>query len=185
MEAPAHHNRLTSVIPVTLAASGGPWRVHNRSYRSGCTIASVCSLARGTRLKTMQVDRVGDLLIVAHGRENPSDDEWNEHMAATDTVRNKFRGVLVTSLGGGPNAGQRKTLLDLAGSQTYLTCICTDSIVARGVITAFNWLSPAPMHALPYAQIDRALEILEVPVVERGDVKQAVARLHGKLAQGA
>jgi hypothetical protein len=142
----------------------------------------VCSLARDARVKTMQVDRVGGLLIVAHGRANPSDEEWNEHMAVTETARYKFRAVLVTSLGGGPNAGQRKTLLDLAGGQTYLTCICTDSIVARGVITAFNWLSPAPMHALPYDQIERALEVLEVPVGERAEVKQAVARLHAALA---
>jgi hypothetical protein len=130
----------------------------------------------------MQTDRVAGLLIVAHGRENPSDEEWNEHMAASDNARHEFRGVLVTSLGGGPNAGQRKTLLDLAGSQTFPTCICTDSIVARGVITAFNWLGAAHMHALPYDQIDRALVVLDMPVAERGEVKQAVARLHAKLA---
>jgi hypothetical protein len=142
----------------------------------------VCPLARHNGSKTMQVDRVGGLLIVAHGRENPSDEEWNEHMAASDSARHKFHGVLVTSLGGGPNAGQRKTLLDIAGSHSYLTCLCTDSIVARGVVTAFNWLGAANMHALRYDQIDRALELLDVPVVERDEVKQAVARLHAKLA---
>jgi hypothetical protein len=137
------------------------------------------------RVKSMHAERVGSLLIVAHGRESPSDEEWNGHLAYCVVEQHKFRSVLVTSLGGGPNAGQRRALLEAAGGHSFRTCICTDSVVARGVITAFNWLSPARMHALPYNQLDQALDVLDVPPAERREVKEVLARLQAKLSSEA
>lgn len=135
-------------------------------------------------MRTMLVERVVGLIVVAHDQTNPSDADWDEYVKLVTAClgdRSYFLGVLVTSLGGAPNAGQRKVLQDVADSQPYRTCICTDSVVARGVVIAINWLFSTPMHALPYNDIDRALELLAVPLGERSVVKATVARMHAAL----
>jgi hypothetical protein len=137
-------------------------------------------------MNTMLIESVAGLIVVAHDEGNPSDETWNEYVALVRksvSEHSYFRGVLVTTLGGAPNAGQRKALQEVADSHAYRTCICTDSMVARGVIIAINWLFSTPMQALPYKDIDRALEILDVPPGERSVAKAAVTRLQAALRE--
>ena len=137
-------------------------------------------------MRSMLVERVAGLIVAVHDERNPNDAEWNEYVALVreSVSGGYFRGVLATSLGGAPNAGQRKALQTVADAQTYRTCICTDSVVARGVIIAINWLFSTPMHALAYKEIDRALELLQVPAGERSVAKAAVVRLQAALRDG-
>ncbi|HTU60550.1 MAG TPA: hypothetical protein VMF89_18995 [Polyangiales bacterium] len=135
-------------------------------------------------MRSMLIERVAGLIVAVHDEQNPSESDWDAYVALVkESLKDGayFRGVLVTSLGGAPNAGQRKSLQTIADSQVYRTCICTDSVVARGVIIAINWLFSTPMHALPYRDLDRALEILEVPLGERSVAKAAVLRLQSAL----
>lgn len=137
-------------------------------------------------MRSMLVERVAGLIVAVHDEQNPSDSDWDAYVALVQESLSEgsyFRGVLVTSLGGAPNAGQRKALQTVADSKVYRTCICTDSVVARGVIIAINWLFSTPMHALPYNDLDRALAILEVPLGERSVIKAAVVRLQAALRE--
>jgi hypothetical protein len=139
-------------------------------------------------MKTMLIEHVVGLIVVAHGVASPSDEDWDEYVElvrAGLSDRRSFRGVLATTLGGAPNAIQRKALQAVADSQPYRTCICTDSVIARGVIIAINWLFSTPMHALPYNDIDRALDLLDVPQGERSVTKATVARLHATLRESS
>ena len=139
-------------------------------------------------MSSMLVERVAGLIVAVHDEHNPSDADWDKYVALVRESVSEggyFRGVLATSLGGAPNAGQRKALQVVADSQAYRTCICTDSVVARGVIIAINWLFSTPMHALPYGELDRALALLEVPVGERSVAKAAIVRLQASLREGA
>ena len=135
-------------------------------------------------MRTMVIERVAGLIVAVHDEHNPFDGEWDEYVALVRESlkeRSYFQGVLVTSLGGAPNAGQRKALQAIADSQVYRTCICTDSVVARGVIIAINWLFSTPMRAVAYRDLDRALEYLDVPPGERSVAKAAVLRLQNAL----
>jgi hypothetical protein len=137
-------------------------------------------------MSSMLIERVAGLIVAVHDEQNPSDSNWDAYVALVRESMSEgsyFRGVLVTSLGGAPNAGQRKALQMIADSQAYPTCICTDSVVARGVIIAINWLFSTPMHALPYKDLDRALAILDVPLGERSVAKAAVLRLQSALRE--
>jgi hypothetical protein len=141
------------------------------------------SMSPAARAKTMLVEYVPSLILVAHGREDPSDSDWFAYVDQLHKSQDypNFRGVLVTTLGGAPNAGQRKALQPIAAARPFRTCICTDSMVARGVIIAINWLFSMPIHALPYEGVEHALQLLQVPPEERGVVMAAVARMRDQL----
>ena len=135
-------------------------------------------------MTTMLFERIGDVIVLVHNSKHPSEDEWSRYVNAVDICQRspqQLRGVLVTSLGGAPNTGQRKAIVTAAGPQLFVTCVCTDSMVARGVITAINWLYAARVHALPFHAIDPALEILKVPLDERPALKALAQRLQAEL----
>ena len=61
----------------------------------------------------MLFERVGDILILVHGTEAPSDGEWQSYVSAVHLGLHNdppLTGCLVTTRGGAPNAGQRKVL---------------------------------------------------------------------------
>lgn len=135
-------------------------------------------------MTTMLFERVGDLLVLVHGVQNPSETEWNayvEYARAAVHSAQPLTALLVTTLGGSPNASQRKAILTAGGAKLVPTCVCTDSMVARGVITAISWLSSVSMHALPLHDIESALRVLEVPVQHHPAVKAVVQRLQSQL----
>jgi hypothetical protein len=110
--------------------------------------------------------------------------EWNayvEYAHAAVHSAQPLTGLLVTTLGGSPNASQRKAILTAGGAKLVPTCVCTDSLIARGVITAISWLSSVSMDALPLNDLDTALRVLEVPGQHHPAVKAAVQRLQSQL----
>ena len=133
----------------------------------------------------MLFERAGDVIVLVHGAQNPSDAEWDVYC---DFVRSTQHGggkpvssLLVTTLGGSPNAMQRKGILAAAGHKVTPTSVCTDSTVARGVITAISWLSSAPMYALPLRAIEAALNKLGVPEQQHAEIKAVLERLQSQL----
>jgi hypothetical protein len=132
----------------------------------------------------MLFERVGDLLVLVHGAQNPSHTEWHAYVEyAHAAVRGgkPLTALLVTTLGGSPNAAQRRAILTAGGERLVPTCVCTDSKVARGVITALRWLASVPMHALPLNDIEAALHLLEVPAEQHVAVKSVLGRLQSQL----
>lgn len=132
----------------------------------------------------MLFERVRDLLVLVHGVQNPSEAEWNayvEYARAGIYGDKPLTRLLVTTLGGSPNASQRRALLIAGGSKLVPTCVCTDSTVARGVITAIGWLASAPVHALSLGDIEPALHLLDVPAQHHPAVIAVVQRLQSQL----
>ena len=135
-------------------------------------------------MTTMLFERVGAVVVLVHGREDPSDPEWDAYVAfATAALHGGAApsGLLVTSLGGSPNAGQRKAIVAVADKQPVTTCVCTDSLIARGVVTAIRWLRAEPMHALPLHDLKGALRLLRVPTDKQDAVIAVVQRLQAEL----
>jgi hypothetical protein len=133
----------------------------------------------------MLFERVGDILILVHGAEAPSDAEWQSYVSAAHLGLHNdppLTGYLVTTEGGTPNAGQRKVWLDTAAGKPVPSCICTDSRLARGLVTAVSRVYPARMHALRLHEVERALKLLGVPGALQAEALKTVARLQSELS---
>lgn len=135
-------------------------------------------------MKTLLFERVHDLLILVHSAANPSEEEWNVYVRfvqETQLSSSPVAALLVYTRGGAPNAGQRKAVLSAADSTHCLTGVCTDSAIARGVLTAMSWLNKQPMYAFKLEEVDLALQMLEVPFEHRAAAKAVLTRLHAQL----
>ena len=139
-------------------------------------------------MTTMLYQRIRDLLIVTHGAENPSPSEWDTYTRQLHVAQRSdapLSGILVTTLGGSPNPKQRAAVLEAITPHAVVTCVCTNSLLARGVLTAMSWLGKHPMHAFRLAEIDRALETLGTPPDLRAEAKNVLAQLEVQLKQAA
>src|SRR5258708_2854567 len=80
-----------------------------------------------------------DLLLLIHNKTDPSGEEWSAYCAAIrgyqrsdDPVSN----LLVVSEGGGPNARQRREVIESFQPRQAPTAVCANSAIARGITTA-------------------------------------------------
>jgi hypothetical protein len=75
----------------------------------------------------MATRRVGAVLLVLHGAEQPTDDEWDECM---DILRPfvSIAKTLVVTAGGGPTPAQRGRLSKVIGKCPMWIAIVTDSV---------------------------------------------------------
>jgi hypothetical protein len=138
-------------------------------------------------MTTMLFERVRNVLVLVHGAENPSEDEWNSYVRFVHDAQlsaTPMTGLFVTTHGGAPNAVQRKSITEAAGPGDPVICVCTDSVIARGVLTAIGWIYHAPMHAFRLDEVDRALEALKVDLDRRSEVIATRTRLQLQLHDG-
>jgi hypothetical protein len=70
----------------------------------------------------------------------PTDREWAYFVELCRQRDGQDIRCLVESHKTGPNAKQRKALADATTGIDYRAAILTDSIVARGIVTALSWL---------------------------------------------
>src|SRR5512147_1959684 len=108
----------------------------------------------------MRYARVGVTMLSVHDHRDPSDADWTEYVEAYEAAARDHgvRGLLAVSRGGGPNARQRKHVVDRLGRYGYIkTAVCSSSAIARGITTAIGWLTPAQLKGFGYAERDAAL----------------------------
>jgi hypothetical protein len=135
-------------------------------------------------MTTMLFEYVAEVLVLVHGDQNPSEEEWAAYLALVHKLiqaHSPLRALLVTTFGGAPNPMQRKAVVDASRDADVPACICTDSVVARGVVTAFRWLVKAPMHAVPLDDVQTALRLLNIPLDMQPEIRAAVQRLQTQL----
>lgn len=83
------------------------------------------------------------VVILVHGKDTPSDEEWTQYCEDTKRWRNSIEGILVVSEGGGPNTMQRGSLEAALGEDfAGKTAVVTLSRIARGIVTALSWVNP-------------------------------------------
>ncbi|MET0389550.1 MAG: hypothetical protein ABW321_26490 [Polyangiales bacterium] len=127
----------------------------------------------------MFYERKGHVMILVHGPANPSEQEWGVYVqdfASAQLGQDPVRCVLVVTLGGAPNAKQRSAVLAISPTIEVRTSVCTDNVIARGVLTAMSWINKYPMYAYKRDDLDSAMEKLNVPPDWRADVKSIVWR---------
>lgn len=127
-------------------------------------------------------------LVVAHPAENPSREDWIEACRAIREHQTSARGLLVLSLGGSPNADQRRRALDQLpkGYKPPPMAIVTDLTVLHGVVTVMNWFLQNQQRAFRPTDIDGVAQHLKIdPVLAASLVTFAHELLTGSKEAGA
>jgi hypothetical protein len=110
-------------------------------------------------------------IIALHGSEPPTDDEWDGYMALgrgffEQNPNGDMRGFTVT-LGGGPTSKQRAVLAEFfKGRPSPLAAVVTESVIARGIVTAIRWLSGVQGRAFRFRDYGQALEYVGITAAE-------------------
>jgi hypothetical protein len=103
----------------------------------------------------MAYRRLGWHLIVVHGADAPTKEEWTNYLATTRQLDVEKQGqmhqlsALVFTDGGGPNSTQRVELNRVIGGREARTAIVTDSVVVRGIVGALSLFNPKGLAVYP------------------------------------
>jgi len=137
--------------------------------------------------KTMLWELSGSTFVIVHSASAPHDDDYDSALGGYAKHLGRFRGILIHSTGGSPNAAQRKRTTDFWQGKTLpKTVIMTSSVVARGAITALNWFVSQPLKAVRPDDFREAFEYLEVVHAEQASVEETVTKLRrGLVASSA
>lgn len=114
---------------------------------------------------TLAIGLMHRILVLAHGRSAPSKEDWMRACEAIGENHDRARGQLVLSLGGAPDAAQRKMAIDRLppGFVTPPVAVISDALIVRGVITALNWLLNDSHRAFRPTDVDGVAAHLGIP----------------------
>jgi hypothetical protein len=110
------------------------------------------------------------VIYALHPSAPPNNADWDRYVdmvaaavASQNAVFDRLLGFTVTD-GGAPNAAQRKRLVDrVMQGQRPRAVIITDSILVRGVVTAFSWLARTEFSVFKPSDIRQALREVRLP----------------------
>ena len=125
---------------------------------------------------------VGDVRLVLQGAGRPSDEEIDLHIAEAVAMSHFVRAVLVIAEGpdaAGPNAAQRAKMAR-AGLLRVPTAVVTDSVLARGVMTAVSWFG-GPIKGFAPEQLFHAFEFLKVSPPVRARIPAQLEAMRAEL----
>jgi hypothetical protein len=119
-----------------------------------------------TKLAFTKIESAESGYVLVLGPINPPDGEWSQWVdyIANNIVPGSGPRVLVVTEGGSPTAGQRAALSNVTDQHRNAAkvAVCTDSTMARGAITALSWFLPNAYRAFSPADIDRAIDYLDL-----------------------
>ncbi len=125
----------------------------------------------------------GGVLVQIHD-SSPSDAEWTQLLTYMLKNRERIRYVLAISRGNGsPSSKQRERLAETLRSfpPQLPFALLTDSRIARGVLTALNWMTGRAKYTAVFGpdELGRALIFFGVGEAETLATRQLVARIDG------
>jgi hypothetical protein len=90
----------------------------------------------------MKTEIVEGVLLVVHGHEPPTDDEWEAYLGQVKLVvaTGRPRAMAVTE-GGAPSLSQRTQLNRILRGTRALGAVVSDSSFVRGIVTALSWFN--------------------------------------------
>jgi hypothetical protein len=122
---------------------------------------------------SMVYQRAAGTMVIANGPTNPTETEWATYIASIKDLGSQVQRVLVFTAGGTLNAKQRADIERLLGKVRI--SILTNSIVARGTVTALSWFGIS-VAAFAHDQVTRAMDYIGVPPGERELVRETLER---------
>jgi hypothetical protein len=137
------------------------------------------------RSKSMACKAVGNYLLFAHGKQRPTDAEWETTLQSFREAKNASAvRVLVFTAGAAPDTPQRAKLNDLLGDSKPRIAVLTSSPLARAAGTALRWFNPQFRIFRP-DEVERALDHLQVPESDRTSLREEFAKLVAEVAPSA
>lgn len=94
---------------------------------------------------------VDGIMLIVHSSAPPDDRQWLGHIELARAHLTSLRGLVVITLGGTPNATQRKAgaaFWDEVPVHVPLIVVSSSSLV-RGVVTALNWIMTRRFETYP------------------------------------
>jgi len=130
---------------------------------------------------TFRVSFSGRVIVYVGGDLAPDEDGWKAYVSAVRAHVQRHDDVvwLVWSGSSRPSSGQRQALLDVTPKNAPASVII-ESVVARGVVTAFSWFMNA-ISPFPPDKIEAAYDHLRLTPEERRTVTQLTSRMQGEL----
>lgn len=160
------------------------------SEATASAIISGRTRASRSQVATLRFARVGRLMLLVHGQRAPSPEGWSAWVEAfaNAAAEHGVRALLVVSQGGGPNARQRKEVVEAlvvrlgAAVDEMATAVCGSAPTVRAITAAIGWLSGAPrMRSFASDAQHQALEYLKVPKVKRPEILLVTQKLEAEL----
>jgi hypothetical protein len=128
----------------------------------------------------MAMARSERVFTLVYGVDAPTDEEWTRCLTLFRERAGRESRFLVETRGGGPDAKQRKVLAELLRDQDARVAVMTDSIVARGILTALAWLG-LPQRGFALNDLRAASEYLGLSSEELQHAARELARLRNEL----
>jgi hypothetical protein len=108
--------------------------------------------------------------LLVHTTMPPSEEEWTTNLHTISQHHDVIKGILVYTMGGGPNAVQRSLYnqtIEKLGLKPKVA-IMSGSAIVRGIMTAFNWAQGGLMKMFPLDGVQHACDYLGVSMLEQG-----------------
>ncbi|HET8935016.1 MAG TPA: hypothetical protein VFN67_16320 [Polyangiales bacterium] len=120
------------------------------------------------------------VFTLVYGVNAPTAEEWARCLRLFRERAGCESRFLVETRGGGPDAKQRKVLAEVMRDQDTRVAVMTDSIVARGILTALAWLG-LPQRGFALNDLRAASEYLGLSSEERQRAAEELARLRDEI----
>jgi hypothetical protein len=133
---------------------------------------------------------IENVLLLCEDKETPADWEWDECLGLLTELKAKCQAsgaqgkVLVATLGGGPNAAQRKRLEAVLGGHPMPVAVISDSLKLR-FITAAVALFNADHRAFSTAERLQAYKHLGLNTSQTRQLEAAISQMEKMVAPGA
>ncbi len=138
-------------------------------------------------MSQMACQRVRSAILLVHGPEAPTADEWDEYLKLVDASRALVTQVIVHTEGGGPNPKQRdavQTLYNTYKPSAPPVAVLSNSVIARGIVTAISWrYGRDKIRAFSPTELDAALAWLRLDRLTLDEVQRVLPAL--KIRVGA
>ena len=125
---------------------------------------------------------IGTVLLLCEDKETPADWEWDECLGLLTELKAKCQQsgetpkVLVATLGGGPNAAQRKRLETVLDGKPIPVAVISDSLKLR-FITAAVALFNADHRAFPTVERLEAYKHLRLNTSQTRQLEAAIQQM--------
>jgi hypothetical protein len=128
-------------------------------------------------VETFRFAAVGRVIVYAGTMLQPSAKEWTDYMSSCAEHARKYPSdacSLISSLGVGPNAAQRKQANEVTPTTTRVA-ILMDGLLGRGIVTAMAWFVPSTT-VFGFREMEKAAVFLQLSDSERAPVFAQLAK---------
>lgn len=132
--------------------------------------------------KTIRSGIVDGIYVSVFTADPPSDEEWDVGVAEITNNLSQLRGSFTVTMGGGPNARQRKRIREALGDKASLSSVVvSSSLFVRTATTALNLFLQNPIKVFAPNEMAAAFQYLEIPPAQEKAIRQMLERFQKEL----